>query len=175
MKTRADLYGREATDLLRIISMYPGLSELQLSGFYPGKNEVILSLLSHLKKQGRIMQDSSGRYYLQGNLTSGTDSELVKAVWVLLDFIDRVEFHSVSDFPVKILFFAVGELYEIISIPTGQEALVSHILLKGKAEDCGRRILIVEHPEQISLLNIPGVSGYCTVNPDGRINYYKRQ
>lgn len=175
MKTRADLYGREASELLRIISMYPGLSEQQLCSFYPGRYEIVRSLLSHLKKQGRILQELSGKYYPQGNPTSGTDLELVKAVWVLLDFIDRIEFHSVSDFPVKIIFFASGELYEIISVPVGQEVLVSHILLKGKAEDCGRRILIVEHPEQISLLNIPGVSGYCTVSPGGRVDYYKKQ
>lgn len=175
MKTRAELYGQEAADLLRIVSMYPGLSELQLCRFYHGKEEVVQTLLSHLKKQGRIMQDPSGRYFPAGSAPSNPDNELCKAVWVLLDFIDRVEFHSVSDFPVKIIFFAAGELYEIISIPAEQEALVSHLLQKTKAEDCGRRILIVENPKQISMLNIPCVSAYCTVGPDGGINYYKKQ
>ena len=27
MKTRAEIYGNEATDLLRIVTMYPGLCE----------------------------------------------------------------------------------------------------------------------------------------------------
>lgn len=175
MKTRADLYGQEAAGLLRIVSMYPGLSETQIYGFFPEKQEVVRSLLVHLKKQGRILQGPTGRYYPQGTSVSDTDPELIKAVWVLLDFIDRVEFHSVSDFPVKIIFFAGGELYEIISMPAGQEALVSHILSRTKEEDCGRRILIVEDPGQISILNIPCVSGYCTVVPDGRVAYYKKQ
>lgn len=175
MKTRADLYGQEATELLRIISMYPGLLEIQLCGFFPGKGEVIRILLSHLKKQERIRQENSGRYYPQGSPSTGIDQELIKAVWVLLDFIGRVEFHSVSDFPVKIVFFADGNLYEIISVPAGQEALITHLLQRKKLEECGRRILLVETPEQISALHIPCVSGYCTAAPDGRVSYYKKQ
>ena len=52
MKTRADLYGGEATELLRIISMYPGLTEKQLCRFYPGREDVTRNLLSHLARQG---------------------------------------------------------------------------------------------------------------------------
>ena len=175
MKTRADLYGKEAAELLRIISMYPGLLEQQLCGFFPGKGEAVLTLLSHLKRQGRIRQEASDGYSLQGNFAPETDHELRKAVWVLLDFMDRVEFHSASEFPSKLVFFADGELYEIISVSTGNEVPITHVLQKQKAEDLGRRILLVENPEQISVLNIPCVSGYCTVDPDGRVNYYKKQ
>ena len=31
MKTRAEIYGNEATDLLRIVTMYPGLCEHPVS------------------------------------------------------------------------------------------------------------------------------------------------
>ena len=40
MKTRAEIYGNEATDLLRIVTMYPGLCEHQLLCFHPGKEAV---------------------------------------------------------------------------------------------------------------------------------------
>ena len=50
---------------------------------------------------------------------------MVRAVWVLLDFLDRVEFHSPGDFPVKIVFFSGGEMYEVVHAAEGQEALVS--------------------------------------------------
>ncbi len=56
VKTRAELYGHEATELLRIISMYPGLSEKQLCRFYPGREDVTRNLLSHLCRQGRTRQ-----------------------------------------------------------------------------------------------------------------------
>ena len=48
MKTRAEIYGNEATDLLRIVTMYPGLCEHQLLCFHPGKEETAKALLSHL-------------------------------------------------------------------------------------------------------------------------------
>lgn len=37
MKTRADIYGQEATELLRLISLYPGLIQCQLAGFFPAR------------------------------------------------------------------------------------------------------------------------------------------
>lgn len=176
IKTRADIYGKEAAELLRIISMYPGILQQQLCGFYPGREEMVQTLLSHLKKQGRIItQETSGGYYLQGVPVAGTDHEMQNAVWVLLDFIDRVEFHSASDFPVKIIFFAAGELYEIIAVTAGRETLITQAVTGNSLRDNGRRILIVEEPWQIPLLNIPCTSGYCTVEPDGKVCYYKKQ
>lgn len=104
MKTRAELYGHEATELLRIISMYPGLSEKQLCRFYPGREDVTKNLLSHLCRQGRTRQTDTGGYFPYGNDKAETDSGMVRAAWVLLDFIDKAEYHSSSDFPVKIAF-----------------------------------------------------------------------
>ncbi len=34
MKTRSDLYSQEAAELLRLITMYPGILELQLIRFF---------------------------------------------------------------------------------------------------------------------------------------------
>lgn len=154
--------------------MYPGLSLQQLQKFCPGKEEVTNSILSHLIRQGRICYEQSYSGYFPALAAASKDKELTDAVWVLLDFLDRIEFHSVSDFPVKLIFFADGELYEIISIPTGQEALLSH-LLKQQNEGTGKRILMVEHPKQIATLDIPLVSGFCTVDADGKVIYYKKQ
>ena len=88
MKTRAEIYGNEAADLLRIVTMYPGLCEHQLLCFHPGKEDTAKALLSHLERQGRIFQTDGGGYFLAGQ-TPKTDHVLVRAVWVLLDFIRR--------------------------------------------------------------------------------------
>ena len=104
VKTRADLYGGEATELLRIISMYPGLTEKQLCRFYPGREDVTRNLLSHLARQGRTRQADTGGYFPYGNQKAEADPGMVRAAWVLLDFIDKAEYHSSSDFPVKIVF-----------------------------------------------------------------------
>ena len=66
MKTRAEIYGNEATDLLRIVTMYPGLCEHQLLCFHPGKEDTAKALLSHLERQGRIFQTDGGGYFLAG-------------------------------------------------------------------------------------------------------------
>lgn len=102
--------------------------------------------------------------------SAASDTGMIAAFWVLLDFIDRVEYHTSSDFPVKISFFSENKMYEIIYVAYGQELLVGHALSE---KDDARRIIVVDDPKQIEQLNIPGVSGYCTVSPDGQISYYK--
>ena len=95
-----------------------------------------------------------------------------RAVWVLLDFIRQVDYHAPADFPVKLVFFADGELYEIAYIAAGQEALVCHALRGNKGGS--RRIMLVDTPAQIAQIDCPGISGFCTVDEEGRTNYFKK-
>ena len=173
MKTRADIYGQEATELLRLISLYPGLIQCQLAGFFPGKDSaVVYGLLSHLKRQGRAEQSISGGWFPYGKKHQ-VDSGLIQSVWVLLDIIDRVEYHSPGDFPAKVIFFSGGEIYEIVYVAVSQEALIAHALKQDARQD-SRRIVLVEEPDQIPLLNFPSISGFCTVSSSGQVLYYQR-
>ena len=61
MKTREQIYGQEAAGILRDVSMYHALTEMQLLKLYPHKESKIRNLLSYLQKQGRIVQ--RGEYY----------------------------------------------------------------------------------------------------------------
>lgn len=97
MRTRAEIYGNEAAALLRIVTMYPGLNMQQLLCFHPGKEEIIKTLLSHLQKQGRIFQTDTGGYFPSG-WAAKSDSSLIRAAWVLLDFIGQVEYHAPGNF-----------------------------------------------------------------------------
>lgn len=173
MKTRADIYGQEAAELLREISMYPGLSEQQLVRFHPGKEDKIRNLLVHLQRQGRTVLTETGSYFPRGEHTRGTDLGLIRSVWVLLDFIDRVEFHSPSDFPVKLLFFSAGEVYEVVYVAAGQEPLITQALRQCRQGE-SRRIVLLDEAEQIPLIDFPDISGFCTVEPDGTVSYYKK-
>lgn len=56
MKTRGQIYSREAASLLRDISMYRAMAEGQLLRLYPKKEERIKGLLSYLTEQRRIVQ-----------------------------------------------------------------------------------------------------------------------
>lgn len=127
MKTKAEIYGNEAATLLRTVTMYPGLSQQQLLCFHPGKSETAKALLSHLERQGRIFQSDNGGYFPAG-YPPKADQALIKAVWVLLDFIQQADYHAPAEFPVKLVFFADGELYEVAYVAHGQEALVCHAL-----------------------------------------------
>ena len=93
-------------------------------------------------------------------------------MWVLLDFIQRADYHVPADFPVKLVFFADGELYEVACVEDGQEALVCHALRGNKGDS--RRIILVDSPAQIAKIDCPGISGFCTVEENGQTHYFKK-
>ncbi|WP_313529189.1 DUF5697 family protein [Anaerotignum sp.] len=174
MKTREEIYGNEAIELLRNISMYRVLTEQQALRFYSGKEDKIKNLLMHLLRQGRIFYDSThATYYAEQRMTA--DPGMTAAVWVLLDFIDKVEFHSISDFPAKLIFFAAGEVYEVLHVPLGQETLVSQLWSQQTEENPPRRIVVVDNKEQIHSIHIPSASGFCTVDGNGQVSYFKKE
>ena len=174
LKNLAAIYQREAAEMLHNISLYPGLTEEQLFRFFPEKEATAKVLLSHMLKEGRIFYSKNGRYYANREAQNGADKDLSRCVWVLLDFIDQVEYHTVGEFPAAILCFANGELYEIVPIPQGKETMICQ-LLRRPQKDTGKRIVVVEDTSQIELLDIPQAAGFCTVAEDGAVSYYKKE
>ena len=175
MKTRQQIYGQEAASILRDVSMYRTLTREQLLRLYPGKQDKVDKLLAHLVRQGRIFHDKAAGLYCAGeDAATDIDRGLLASVWVLVDLIGQVEYHPACDFPGKIMFFADGEVYEIVPIAAGQEAMVSQ-LLAGSPKDPPKYIVLVDRPEQIAGLLIPNVSGYCTVSDDGAVQYYQKE
>ncbi len=174
MKTRNQIYSKEAADILRNVTTYHYLRYEQLLKLYPGKKDKIENLLSFLVRQGRIQLDKTHQLYHDNNQTS-VDYEMLSAIWVLADFIEEVEYHSSTDFPAKIVFIANEELYEILYVAPGNETLIGHALSQ-QASDTEKRIVIVEDSKQISELTLPDVTAYCTVDiATGAIQYYKQE
>lgn len=175
LKTRVDQYRMEASSLLRDISMYRCLTKGQVYGLYPGKYAIIKNLLSYFEKQGRIVRE--GIYYCDTKESlKELDRDLLAAVWVLVDFMDRVEYHAVANYPAKIVFCADGEIYEIIHAGIGKEALISYIVSEQKnSEDTTKFLVLVDRPEQIDELQTDNAAGYCTVSPDGKVQYYRKE
>ena len=127
--------------------------------------------IDYLQKQGRIVQ--RGEYYrIPADAEESIDHGLSKAVWVLTDFMEQVEYHSVSDYPAKIIFFADGEVYEIIYAEPGKEQLINQMLSTVK-EVPPKYIVLIEQPEQIAEIHTPNTSGYCTVSSGGEVQYYQ--
>jgi hypothetical protein len=172
LKTRAQIYGGEAAGILNFIGMYKALTEEQICRLFPNKNEKIKALLSQLVRQGRIFRDRAGGRYTIDAGGAESDAGLAAAVWVLLDFADKAEYHCAGDFPAKICFFADGELYEIIYAPPEQEVLINHLLAEPDKEPA-KRIIIVDHPGQLGCFDAADVAAFCTVAPDGEIIYFR--
>ena len=173
MITREQIYHQEAAGLLRLVTTYRTLREEQLYRFYPGKEDKVKVLLTQLTKQGRIFYNEElRRFSANADCDEHADAGMIAAVWVLLDFLDRAEYHSASDFPVKLCFIANGDLYEVIHVPLEQEALLNHAVAE-MGKDDARRIVLVDRPDQIGKLQIENTTGFCTVAPDGAVSYYK--
>ena len=154
--------------------MYHAITQEQLLGLYPNKQKQVLNLLAYLVRQKRLFLDGDG-FYRTTDQPEEFDRGLSAALWILIYFIDRVDYHSIgSEFPTKIVFFAQDEVYEIIYIAYGQEALVNNIL-SSQAKDPPNYIILVDRPEQIPGIDVPNVSGYCTVSPDGQVQYYQKE
>jgi hypothetical protein len=173
MKTRDQIYGQEAASILRDISMYRVLKEEQLLRLYPGKQSKVKNLLDYLLRQGRIFRNGD-LYCATPEQAEQIDQGLLAAVWVLVDLIDDVEYHSIGDYPTKIIFFANGEVYEVIHAACEKETLVNYVLA-GAKEDPPKYIILVDQPEQIAELHIPAACGYCTVSPDGNVQYFRKE
>ena len=152
--------------------MYPGITKKQLILMHPGKTDQIANLLSYLQKQNRIYRDCRGNYYSSTDFSQELSEPTRKAIWVLLDFFPNVEFHAASDDPIKIVFFMNGEEYQIVYVPVGKEAITAARVNLQKNNQV-RRIVLVEAPEQIHHLPLPGVIGYCTVGAYGQVQYYQ--
>ena len=103
LKNRAAIYQREAAEMLHNISLYPGLTEDQLCRFFPEKEATAKTLLAHMLKGGRIFCAGNDRYYANREVQSNAVKDLSRCVWVLLDFIDQVEYHTVGEFPAAML------------------------------------------------------------------------
>lgn len=89
---------------------------------------------------------------------------------MLLDFIDKAEYHTISDFPIQILFFKNNELYEIVYVALGEENLINSVL--NKSIDDGKRLVIVESKEQIPKINVKNTLCFCQVN-ESKVSYFK--
>ncbi len=174
MKTREELYRREAANLLRDLTTYHYIRHGQLLRLYPGKESKIENLLSYMEKQGRIFYDSSTDLYHDGT-EAAPDPGTLAALWVLIEFIGKTEYHSAVDFPATLVFIADGQLYEVIHVPKGKEALMEHALAQ-QGSDAEARIVIVEDAAQIPSLNIPAALVFCVVEMDtGEVEYYRRE
>lgn len=89
MNTRAGLYANEAVKLLDTVSAYTTLYTQQLLRLFPaGKADTIRTLLRRFAKERRLYL-SKDETVVSANPKFPLNDGLIRAFWVLLDFIDQ--------------------------------------------------------------------------------------
>ena len=173
MKTRQQIYENEAARILRDITTYHHVSKEQIIRLHPEiKPEVTEKILFHLQNNRRIFYDKQTQM-LYDTVDRESDIEMKMCLWVLCDFIEETDFHSVGDFPVHLLFFMKQQIFEVTFIAEGKETVYEQIL--SEIESDGKRIIVLESEDQISRLRIPDVAAYCTVKDEtGEVKYFKK-
>ena len=126
------------------------------------------------EKQSLLHFKGRSLCWINQEIQNGADDTLSRCIWVLLDFIEQVEYHTAGEFPVEVLCFANGQLYEIVPIPRGKETMLCQ-LLRLPQKDAGKRLVVVDDAEQIDALDIPHTAGFCTVAADGTVSYYRKE
>lgn len=67
-----------------------------------------------------------------------------------------------------------GEEYEIVYVPYGNEGMMN-ALFSQRGQSGAHILVIVEAPEQIETLEIPGADWFCTVAAGGTIQRYLQE
>lgn len=174
MKTRKDIYSREASQILRDITVYHNIKKEQLIRLYPNiKTDTMEKIIYHLQNNRRIYYDKNSAI-IYDTANSVTDTETINCLWVLCDFSDKFEFHSKSDFPVNTVFFSEGEVYEVSYIAKDKEGIYAQAF--DTAQTNGKRIIVLEEIEQMAEIQIPDVTAYCIVDDEtGKVQYFKTE
>lgn len=161
-------------EITKLLSMYQVLTLPQLSKLFPELSQAkLFSLIKRLEKGGRLVFDTKLDRILYSK-ECVPDQAVHSAFWVLLDFLDDITYHTVSDFPITLSFYTQSDAYDIIYAAPEKEILLNYALARLENE-ASHRLVIVENIEQIPLLTFPGITAFCQVMPDGSIQYYKKQ
>ena len=161
-------------EIIRLLSTYHALTLLQFEAFFPElTRQKLFQLIKKLEKAGRLTLMPERDLVLNTGDSVPNPSTLA-AFWVLLDFRENITYHTASDFPVALTFYTQSDAFDVIHIPEEKEMLMNHALSAYK-EDSPRRIAVVDDAGQIPLLDFPGIAAFCTVAPDGKVQYYRKQ
>lgn len=150
--TVISFYQNIGQQLLAEISMYPGILQQQLARLHPEDNKQVKHVLVYLEAQGRIKIGKNGKVYPINYQAAAGQISIAPAIWVLIDFLPKVAYHSCSAFPVAVVFFMRGLEYHIVCVPVGNEAIVQTALMHQESKSA-RRILPFPKFRQLTVIH----------------------
>lgn len=164
-------------EILDFVDVYGMFRHEHLEKFFPESNKIV----SYLLKNGRLHKSLDG-IYISTAPDACPDKCLVAALGVLVDVIEKVQSHARATAPAQISFVThSGDFYEIIYVGYGMEAMVSasydtQLAAKQRSEDyedTAKRMVIVEDKSQMERLQLPGITRFALIQPDGSLSYFK--
>lgn len=163
-------------EIIHLLSLYHVMSVQQLCKLYPEvSKETIYTLIKKLRKSGRVTYEKEKEWLFYGTDTSFYSTMFLSALWVLLDFIPHVTYHTVGEFPVVLTFFMNTVRYDVIYIQKEKELLINGIFSLGKEKEEVKRLVIIEEKNQIKQICFPLIQAFCMVSEKGVVQYLKRQ
>lgn len=163
---------KETAEILRVLSAYKTLMYEQIVRIFPGKGEIIETIIKRLIKHKRILYDEeTAMLSCSSQQNENMDLSLIPAFWVIVEFLGEVEYHCPSEFPARIAFFMDEKFYEIIAVESGKEAMMSRIM---SVQERGQsnKIIIVDSEKQIPKIKADDVFCFCIVKKTGEIEYF---
>ena len=111
--------------VVKWLSQYGTLPRKQIVQMLQKPPDTAKKIINNLKRQLRISEIGDG-YYLALDPMSKPDQRVILAVWVLLQYIDKVEpmAHYPAVYPSQIFFLKDNIGYEIVTLYDGEEHLL---------------------------------------------------
>ena len=172
MKLIRNRYEKKTNNILHTIALYKTLKPNQIYQMNLGKEENTKSTLKYLIKQKRIVYDDTQDIIaINEAFAKNPTWHYLNGFYVLLDFMDTLEYHSSSTYPITITFFAKGEQYDIIYFEEGEEMMTNLALSLMKKQE-SKKLVLIQKTEQIPKIKIEGKVTYCILDENKKVNYY---
>lgn len=158
---------QEEQHIIRWLTEYGALAKSQVVRMLKDKPPQTAEKIIRTLKREVLIHDISGGYYLGVDPMCQPDQRIILAVWVLLQFIDKVEpmAHYPATYPAQIFFLKEDMGYEIVVLYEGEQHLTR---LLQPQEDL-RYIFVLPHIRMAQELVLPSVPClFATVDYNGQ-------
>ena len=158
---------QEEQYIIRWLTEYGALTHAQVIRMLKDKPPQTAEKIVRALKWETMLFDISGGYYLGVDPMCQPDQRIILAVWVLLQFIDKVDpmAHYPATYPSQIFFLKEDMGYEIVVLYEGEQ----HIVRLLQPQEDLRYIFVLPHVGMAQELILPSVPClFATVDYEGR-------
>lgn len=153
--------------VVKWLSQYGALTKTQVIRLLRDKTPQTAEKIIRNLKQQMMIAEISGGYYLGLDPMCQPDQRIILAVWVLLQFIDKVEpmAHYPAVYPSQ-LFFLKGDIgYEIVVLYEGEQHLAKLL----QPQDDLKYIFVLPHLSMARELRLPQAPClFATIDYNGK-------